>query len=114
MSHRDIGAGDDAVRGGRTPKGHGPVTRVTAEPGSQWHPSSKRTRDDFIPAPSEQATPESPMIKTCFCAVVMLIGAAIGANAPATWGDASRNLAMTASGEHTMTIAMAYRPYQHD
>jgi hypothetical protein len=53
------------------------------------------------------------MIKATFCAVVMMIGAAIGANAPASWGDASRGVS-TAVAEQPMTIAMAYRPFQHD
>ena len=53
------------------------------------------------------------MIKACFCAVAMLVGAAVGASAPASWGDASRHTTMT-SAEQPITIAMAYRPFQHD
>jgi hypothetical protein len=53
------------------------------------------------------------MIKATFCAVVMMIGAAIGATAPASWGDASRGISASAT-EQPMTIAMAYRPFQHD
>jgi len=53
------------------------------------------------------------MIKACFCAIAMMIGAAIGATAPASWGDASRGLTSSTAGQ-PMTLAMVYRPFQHD
>lgn len=53
------------------------------------------------------------MTKAIFCAIAMMIGAAIGATAPTSWGDASRGVT-AAVAEQPMTIAMAYRPFQHD
>ena len=52
------------------------------------------------------------MIKTCFCAVAMLIGALIGSNAPAEWsGDASR-LAHVSADIQAVDMALADRPHQ--
>jgi hypothetical protein len=49
------------------------------------------------------------MIKTCFCAVAMLIGAMIGSYAPAEWrGDASR----LAADLQSVDMALADRLHQ--
>lgn len=49
------------------------------------------------------------MIKTCFCALAMLVGAVIGFNAPAEWrGDASR-LAHASFDVPALSLALADR-----
>jgi hypothetical protein len=51
------------------------------------------------------------MIKTCFCAAAMLIGALVGLNAPAEWrGDAARITVVT--DLQAVSIALADRPTQ--
>lgn len=55
------------------------------------------------------------MFKYIYCAAATLIGAMIGANAPADWrGDASRvaRTAALADDIQTADLAMVYRPYQ--
>jgi hypothetical protein len=49
------------------------------------------------------------MIKTCFCAIAMMLGALIGANAPAEWRGNAPGIAI-AAGVASIDIATAYRP----
>jgi hypothetical protein len=55
------------------------------------------------------------MIKTCFCAAALLIGAIIGANAPAEWrGEPSRttHLMLSAAELQLVDTAMVHAPIQ--
>jgi hypothetical protein len=57
------------------------------------------------------------MSKAIYCAVAMLVGAAIGGSAPDAWrGDAARydTIAMSADPAHSITVALVYRPHQGD
>jgi hypothetical protein len=52
------------------------------------------------------------MVKTCFCAAAMLIGAAIGYVSPAEWGEDTPRITRAAADLQPLDIAMAYRPHQ--
>ena len=56
------------------------------------------------------------MTKAIYCALAMMIGAAIGGTAPAEWrGDSARYAAIaTFDAAGNPAVAMAYRPYQVD
>ena len=54
------------------------------------------------------------MIKACVCSVAVIVGAMIGANAPAEWRTSPRlsDTSMSAAELKPFDIAMVYRPYQ--
>lgn len=55
------------------------------------------------------------MIKACFCAAAMMVGAMIGANAPAEWrGETPRTALLTLSAAELQLVdtAMVYHPTQ--
>jgi hypothetical protein len=57
---------------------------------------------------------EMTMVKSCFCAVATLIGALIGASAPAEWRSDSARYARTAALANELKpadLAIVYRPY---
>ena len=57
------------------------------------------------------------MSKAIYCALAMMIGAAIGATAPQEWrndSDRYAAIATSADPEQSMTMALVFRPHQGD
>jgi hypothetical protein len=68
------------------------------------------------PTKAEEAK-ERTMSKAIYCALAMMIGAAIGATAPQEWrndSDRYAAIATSADPEQSMTMALVFRPHQGD